>query len=50
VLGIFIALKNLSLSARLEPATLGSRGKHDNNYTTEDDDYITCCFVATDIV
>jgi hypothetical protein len=35
VLRIFIALKNPS-SAWFEPANLGSYGKHDNRYTTED--------------
>jgi hypothetical protein len=34
VLGIFIVLKNLSLSAGIEPANLVSIGKHDNHFTT----------------
>jgi hypothetical protein len=34
---IFIAIKNLSLSAASEPANLGSNGKHVIHYTTEDD-------------
>jgi hypothetical protein len=33
----FIALKNLSLSAGFEPTNLGSNGKYDNHYTTEND-------------
>jgi hypothetical protein len=37
VLRIVIALKIPSLSAGFEPANLGSNGKHDNNYTTEND-------------
>jgi hypothetical protein len=31
VLQIFIALKNLSFSARFEPVNLGSDGKYDNH-------------------
>jgi hypothetical protein len=37
VLRIFIALKSLWLSAGFEPANLGSKRKHANHYTTEDD-------------
>jgi hypothetical protein len=33
----FMALMNPSLLAGSEPANLGSNGKHDNHYTTEDD-------------
>jgi hypothetical protein len=33
----FIALKIPSLSAGFEHAILGSSGKHDNHYTTEND-------------
>jgi hypothetical protein len=36
-LQIFIALKNPLLTARFEPANLGSSGKHDNHYTIEND-------------
>jgi hypothetical protein len=36
VLQIFIALKNQSPSAGIEPANLGSNGKHTSHYTTED--------------
>jgi hypothetical protein len=35
VLRIFNALKKSTSSARFEPATLGSSGKHTNDYTTE---------------
>jgi hypothetical protein len=38
VLRIFIALKNPSLSAGFEPASLESNCKHDNYYTTENDE------------
>jgi hypothetical protein len=34
-LRIFIARENQSLSAGSEPMNLGSNGKHDNHYTTE---------------
>jgi hypothetical protein len=34
---IFIAIKNPLFSAGLEPANLGSNGKHANHYTTEID-------------
>jgi hypothetical protein len=37
VIRIFIALKSQSPSAGLEPAKLEFNGKHDNNYTTEND-------------
>jgi hypothetical protein len=37
VLQIFITHKNPSLSAGFEPVNLGSNGKNDNHYTTEDD-------------
>jgi hypothetical protein len=37
VLRIFIAIKNPSPSARIEPANLGLNGKHADNYTTEED-------------
>jgi hypothetical protein len=37
VLCIIIALKNPSLSARFEPANLGSSGKLHKHYTTEND-------------
>jgi hypothetical protein len=37
VLPIFIALKNPSISAGIEPANLRSKGKHDNHYTIEND-------------
>jgi hypothetical protein len=33
--GIFFALKNPSLSTGLDPANLGSIGKHDNHYTAD---------------
>jgi hypothetical protein len=36
VLRIFIAIKNPSFSAGVEPAT-GSNGKNANHYTTDDD-------------
>jgi hypothetical protein len=39
VLRIFIALKNPSLSAGFDNANLGSRDKHVNHYTTENDQY-----------
>jgi hypothetical protein len=34
---IFMALENPPSSAGFEPANLGSNGKHDNHYTTEND-------------
>jgi hypothetical protein len=37
VLRISVALKNLSSPAESEPENLGSNGKHDNHYTTEND-------------
>jgi hypothetical protein len=37
VLRVFIVLKNPSPSAGFEPANLGSRSKHANHYTTDDD-------------
>jgi hypothetical protein len=37
----FITLKNPSLSAGLQPANLGSNGKHDNHYTTENNQWQT---------
>jgi hypothetical protein len=37
VLRIFIALRNPSPSAELEPAKVGYNGKHANHYTTDDD-------------
>jgi hypothetical protein len=37
VLRIFITLQNPSSSAGVEPANLGSSGKHANHYTTECD-------------
>jgi hypothetical protein len=37
VLRIFIAFETLTLSVGIEPVNLGSSGKHDNVYTTEDD-------------
>jgi hypothetical protein len=40
VLRIFIALKNTSSSAAFVPANLGSNGKHDYHYTTENDELI----------
>jgi hypothetical protein len=39
VLQIFITLKNPSHSAGFEPTNLGSNGKHNNHYTTENDKY-----------
>jgi hypothetical protein len=48
VLRIFIALKNPS-SAGFEPANLGSSGKHNNHYTTEDFwDIAPCTHVEVD--
>jgi hypothetical protein len=38
VLLIFITHNNPSPSAGLEPVTFGSNGKHNNHYTTEDDE------------
>jgi hypothetical protein len=35
VLWIFIALKKSITSARFEPVTLASSGKHTNHYTTK---------------
>jgi hypothetical protein len=32
-----MALKNTLLSTGFEPANLGSNGKHDNHYTTQND-------------
>jgi hypothetical protein len=37
VLRIFIAIKDTALSAEFEPSNLGSSGKHDSHYTTEND-------------
>jgi hypothetical protein len=37
MLRIFMALENPPSSAGFEPANLGSNGKHDNRYTTEND-------------
>jgi hypothetical protein len=37
LLMIFIALKNPSLSAGIEPANLGSNGKHSSHCFTKDD-------------
>jgi hypothetical protein len=37
VLWIFITFENPLLSARFDPANLGSIGKHDNHYITETD-------------
>jgi hypothetical protein len=37
MLQIFIALKNPSLSASSEHTNLGSNGKHNNHYTTDND-------------
>jgi hypothetical protein len=37
VLRIFIALKNPSPAAGIEPTKTGSDGKHANHYSTEDD-------------
>jgi hypothetical protein len=34
---MFIAIKNISLSAGFEPANLGTNGKQYNHYTTESD-------------
>jgi hypothetical protein len=39
-LRIFIALKNPSLSDGIEPANIGSNGKHASHYNTEDDKMI----------
>jgi hypothetical protein len=35
--GFLSLIKNPSLSVGLEPANLGSDGKHTNHYTTEND-------------
>jgi hypothetical protein len=40
VLWMYMTPKNQSLSAGFEPANLGSNGKHDNHYTTEDDSIV----------
>jgi hypothetical protein len=37
VLQNFIAFKNSALSEGLEPVNLGSNGKHDKNYTADND-------------
>jgi hypothetical protein len=37
MLQIFITLKNLLPSARIEPANFGSNGKHASHYTTWND-------------
>jgi hypothetical protein len=37
VLRIFVAFKNPSLSVEFERVILGSNGKHDNSYTTWND-------------
>jgi hypothetical protein len=44
---VFIALKNPLLSAGLEPANLIYNVKHDNHYTTEDDDFIQAAVTTT---
>jgi hypothetical protein len=41
VLRIFIAVKNESLWAGPEPANLGSSGKHDNHFSTNNDLQVT---------
>jgi hypothetical protein len=40
VLRIFITLKSPSFLARFKPVNLGSSGKHNNHYTTENDKYM----------
>jgi hypothetical protein len=40
VLRIFIVVKYLSISAGFKPAKLGPNGKHDNHYTTENDNQL----------
>jgi hypothetical protein len=40
------ALKNSSLSTGFEPMILGSNGKHDNHYTTENDK----CTVKSNVI
>jgi hypothetical protein len=50
MLWIFITLKNWSLLAGFEPANLGSNGKHDNHYTTENGtDLVTWVNMSTSI-
>jgi hypothetical protein len=45
VLWMFITLKNPSLSARFEPVSFGSSGKHDNLYTAENE-YLYALYVT----